>query len=147
VIGEVVELTVEERPTAVIAATTNWDEFPRLWRVLLSEVWEAVRGRDEVQPGRNVMLYLDDVPHVEVGVEAAGPFEPMGRVEPSALPAGRAAMTTLVGSYDDIGAAHRAVIDACARRGLDRLGARWEVYGHHDDTSPDQTVEIYHLVG
>ena len=33
-------LTVAARATAVVAATTTWDEFPRLWRVLLDEVRE-----------------------------------------------------------------------------------------------------------
>ena len=62
----------------MIAEATTWQEFPQLWRSLLTEVWDTVRGDDEVEPGRNVMLYLDDVPHVEVGVEAAGPFERRG---------------------------------------------------------------------
>jgi len=146
VIGEVVELTVEARPTAIIAETTTWQEFPQLWSALLGEVWGALRGDERVRPGRNVMLYLDDVPHVEIGVEAAGAFEPVGRIRPSVLPAGRVAMTRLVGSYDEIGAAHHAVVQACAARGLERLGPRWEIYGHHDDASPDQEVEVYHLV-
>ena len=145
-IGDVVELIVEERPTAVIAETTSWEAFPQLWRALLSEVWDEVRGSDEVRPGRNVMLYLDDIPHVEIGVEAAGPFASLGRVVPSALPAGRVAMTRIVGSYDEIGAAHGAVVDACTERGLERLGPLWEIYGHYDDASPDQEVEIYHLL-
>ena len=42
IIGDVVELTVEARPTAVIAATTSWQEFPHLWGALLGEVWGTV---------------------------------------------------------------------------------------------------------
>jgi effector-binding domain-containing protein len=146
VVEDVVELTVERRPTAVIRETTTWDEFPRRWGALLGEVWDIVRGDQEIRPGRNVMLYLDDVPHVEVGAEAAGPFASRGRVVASSLPAGRVAMARLVGSYDEIGAAHRAVVDACEERGLERLGPRWEIYGHHNEASPDQEVEVYHLV-
>jgi effector-binding domain-containing protein len=146
VVEDVVELTVAARPTAVIRETTTLEEFPRLWGALLSEVWETVRGDEEIRPGRNVMLYLDDIPHVEVGAEAAGPFEPRGRVVASSLPAGRVAMARLVGSYDEIGAAHRAVVDACAERGLERLGPCWEIYGHHNEALPDQEVEVYHLV-
>jgi hypothetical protein len=62
-------LTVGARETAVVAATTTWDEFPRLWRVLLDEVREHADGR-------NVMLYRDDVPNVEVGVLVRGAFTP-----------------------------------------------------------------------
>jgi effector-binding domain-containing protein len=145
VIGEVSELVVESRPTAVIASETTWTAFPALWPVLLSEVWDELRG-GPARPGRNVMLYLDDAPRVEIGVEAGGPFAGTGRIVPSALPAGRVATTKLVGSYGEIGAAHQAVVDACAERGLAPLWPRWEVYGHFDETSDDQVVEIFHLV-
>jgi hypothetical protein len=38
-------VTVEARPTAVIAETTSWAEFPAVWPRLLDEVWSAVRPR------------------------------------------------------------------------------------------------------
>jgi hypothetical protein len=57
-------------PTAVIRETTAWERFPAMWRELLDEVWAHVHGAG-VQAGRNVMVYLDDVPNVEVGVETA----------------------------------------------------------------------------
>jgi effector-binding domain-containing protein len=144
---EVLETTVAVRPTAVIAEPTTWEEFPSLWPALLGEVWEAVRGSEIVRPGRNVMLYLDDVPNVEVGVEAAGSFAPIGRVVASSLPAGRVVTTMHRGDYEGIGAAHRAVVEECDRRGLVRLGPRWEVYGHATETVADQEVEVFHLIG
>jgi hypothetical protein len=64
------QLTVDAQPTAVIAESTTWEAYPELWPRLLDEVWSAVRPRrGEIAPGRNVMLYTDDVPNVEVGVE------------------------------------------------------------------------------
>jgi hypothetical protein len=104
----VAELVVAAQPTAVVAEKTTWAAFPALWPKLLDEVWAAMRRSDAIAPGRNVMLYLDDAPSVEIGVEVSGPFEPVGRVVPSALPAGRAA--TAHGSVEAIGAAHGAVI-------------------------------------
>ena len=95
-------------------------------------------------PGRNVMLYKDDVPNVEVGVEVAGSFAPLGRVIASALPAGRVAMATHRGSWD-VGPTHRAVIDECDRLGIERVGPRWEIYGHFNAPG-DEEVEIYYLV-
>jgi effector-binding domain-containing protein len=142
---DVFQLTVEARPTAVIAETTSWAGFPELWPRLLDEVWSAVRPRrDEIRPGRNVMLYKDDVPNVEVGVEMGGSFVPVGRIVASALPAGRIAMTTHRGSWD-VGPAHQAVIDECDRLGLERVGPRWEIYGHFNAPG-DEEVEIFHLV-
>jgi effector-binding domain-containing protein len=139
------QLTVAARPTAVIAETTNWETYPEIWPRLLDEVWSTVRPRrSAIAPGRNIMLYKDDVPNVEVGVEVAGSFAGLGRVIASALPAGRVAMTTHRGSWD-VGPAHRAVIDECERLGLERVGPRWEIYGHFNAPG-DEAVEIYYLV-
>jgi effector-binding domain-containing protein len=135
------QLTVHARPTALIAETTSWKAFPELWPRLLEEVWSAVRPRrSEIAPGRNVMLYKDDVPNVEV----AGSFASIGRVIASTLPAGRVVATTHRGSWD-VGPAHRAVIDECERLGLERAGPRWEIYGHFNAPG-DEEVEIYYLV-
>ena len=139
------QLTVQAQPTAVIAETTSWEVYPEVWPRLLDEVWSAVRPRrGELAPGRNVMLYKDDLPNVEVGVEVTGSFAPLGRIIASALPAGRVAMVTHRGSWD-VGPAHRAVIDECDRLGLERVGPRWEIYGHFNAPG-DEEVEIYYLV-
>jgi effector-binding domain-containing protein len=140
------ERAVVEQPTAVIAAETSWDEFPSLWRQLLDEIWQAVRSNDEIAPGRNVMLYRDDVPNVEVGVEAAGPFAPIGRIVASALPAGRVATTTHRGRYAELAAAHEAVIHWCDEHGLERTGTRWEIYGHVTPQVTQPDVEVYWLL-
>ena len=140
------EVDAPGQPTAVVVEATTWDVFPTLWPRLLDTVWAAVRSRDEIRPNRNVMLYKDDVPNVEIGVEISEPIPVLGRVVSSSLPAGRAAMTTLHGSYDDLGSAHRAVIEWCDRHGLERVGPRWEIYGHWIEDSVDQDVEVYYLV-
>jgi effector-binding domain-containing protein len=90
------------------------------------------------------MLYKDDVPNVEVGVEVGGAFTPVGRIIASELPGGRVAMTTHRGSWD-VGPAHLEVIETCERLGLERAGPRWEIYGHFNAPG-DEEVEIYYLV-
>jgi hypothetical protein len=65
---EVGTANVEALPTAVIAATTTWRRFPSLWPELLGEVWACLRASGVQRGCPNVMLYLDDTPHVEVGV-------------------------------------------------------------------------------
>lgn len=141
----VLQLTARAQPTAVIAESTSWEAYPEVWGRLLNEVWSNVRPRRAtIVPGRNVMLYKDDVPNVEVGVEVAGTFEPLGRVIASALPAGPVAMTTHRGSWA-VEPAHRAMIDECDRLGLERVGPRWEIYGHSNEPG-DEEVEIYYLV-
>jgi effector-binding domain-containing protein len=143
------EVTVTDavaRPTAVVAATTTWQEFPALWPGLLDEVWACLRANGIDSGCRNIMLYRDDVPHVEVGVERSRPFPLTGRVVASALPAGQVATTVHRGSYAGLGAAHRAVLDECAARGLRMAGPRWEVYGPHRDDPAEVWTEVYHLL-
>jgi len=142
--------TTPPTPTAVVRETTTWEAFPDRWRALLDEVWAFVRATG-VKAGRNVMVYADDVPNVdvEVGVEVDAAFAPAGRVVASSLPAGRAARTVLRGppSPEGIGAAHGAVQRWCEARGENPTGVRWEVYGHWRDEDPDAfATEIYWLL-
>jgi hypothetical protein len=137
------------QPTAVVAEQTSWERFPALWRELLEEVWSFVRGAN-APAGRNVMLYRDDVPNVEVGVEVDGPFVPAGRIISSSLPAGRAARTVARGapSPEGIAAAHAAVVAWCDEHRHARSSTRWEVYGHwREDQDPAQyEIEVYWLL-
>jgi hypothetical protein len=97
-------VTPPATPTAVISATTSWAEFPGLWRELLAEVWAYLRDSD-LRGGRNVMLYKDDLPCVEVGAEVSGAFVGNGRIVQSSLPGGRAAATVLRGEPTPAGLA------------------------------------------
>jgi effector-binding domain-containing protein len=143
---EVRLIDVVARPTAVIGTTTTWEQFPKVWRELLDEVWACLRAGGITSGCRNVMLYLDNVPNVEVGVQLSEPCPLTGRVVASALPAGRAATTVHRGSYAELGLAHRAVLDRCAANGERASGTRWEVYGPHNDDIAQVWTEIYWLL-
>lgn len=138
--------TVAARPTAVVPAATTWQEFPSLWKGLLDEVWACVGASGASRRCRNLMLYKDDVPNVEVGVELLEPLRFGGRVVESTLPAGQAAMTVHRGPYGGLGAAHRATIEWCTAEGLALAGPRWEVYGHHHDDPAELETEVYYLL-
>src|SRR6059058_3119917 len=114
---QVTVTNVLARPTAVVPATTTWQKFPALWRELMDEVWACLRAGGINRGCRNIMLYWDDVPHAEVGVELLVPCPLSGRVIASTLPAGEVAMTTHWGAYSRLGEAHRAVNDWCAAQG------------------------------
>jgi hypothetical protein len=148
---EVTVVTTPPTPTAVIAQATTWDEFPGLWGTLLSEVWEFLRGAAagaDLSPGRNVMLYKDAVPNVEIGVEVAKPFARHGRVVSSTLPTGQAARSVSRGapSIASIEAAHDAVHDWCAANRRTPTGVRWEIYDHWRDDPDAFETEIYWLL-
>lgn len=52
-----------ETPTAVVAASTSWEEFPTRWKGMLDEVWAFLHGPGAGlrTDGHNVMLYKDDI--------------------------------------------------------------------------------------
>lgn len=134
---------VEARPTAVVRAATTWPEFGGLWGRLLGEVWDCLRAGGITRGCRNVMLYLDDVPNVEVGVLLDRSCPLTGRVVASALPAGRAATAVHRGPFGEVGAAHDAVHEWCAAHGHRLDGTRWEIYGPHRDDPAEQWTEVY----
>ena len=145
----VYDVTVEEvaaRPTAVVPATTTWQDYPTLWPQLSGEVWACLRAAGVTRGCPNVMLYLDDRPRVEVGVELRVPCPLTGRVVASSLPAGLAATTVHRGPYADLGQAHEAVFDWCSAHGRAVAGPRWEIYGPHREDPAEVWTEVTWLL-
>ena len=139
-------LTRAPEPTAVVAATTTWAEFPQLWRPMLDQVWAFLRGGAPAglyRHGHNIMLYLDDVPRVEVGVQVTGPFAAAGPVVASVLPGGLVATATHTGSIAELGDTHRAVRDWSAANGYSLTGPHWEIYGDPDPGSGQFEVGVF----
>lgn len=143
---------VDPRPTAVVAQTTTWAEFPSLWGRLLGEVYDFVRSRPDLATGRggelwqNVMLYKDQRPDVEVGVLVTTRFESEGRVIASALPGGDVAMAVHRGDYARLGVTHDAVREHVAARGREIAGPCWEIYGHGRADPSEQETEVFWLL-
>jgi effector-binding domain-containing protein len=145
-------VTVHARPTAVVAQTTTWQEFPQLWGQLLGQVYEFVRPRPELATGdgherwQNVMLYKDQRPDVEVGVLVSAPFPAEGSVIPSALPAGDVATATHRGDYAKLGVTHEAVREYAAAHGRELAGPCWEIYGHAPPDPREAETEVFWLL-
>jgi effector-binding domain-containing protein len=145
------DVTIErtiECPTAVVKANTTWREFPTQWRPLLDDVWAFLRTRPGLRTtGHNVMLYRnglrDSEVAVEVGVQVTGSFEAAGRVVPSTLPAGQAAVTVHEGAPSEIGAAHNAVRSSCSEQRRELTGVFWEIYGDPDPRTGHFDVTVY----
>lgn len=143
------DVTVAEmppRPTAVVAATTTWQQFPTLWRELSGEVWGCLNAAGIRSGCPNVMLYLDDQPRIEIGVLLDQPCPLTGRVVASALPGGMVATAVHTGPYSGLGEAHDAVLEWCAQHGRATAGPRWEIYGPHTDDEAQLTVEVSYLL-
>ena len=147
--GEVTVQAVEPTPTAVVAAATTWAEFPERWGPMLDQVWRFLRGgapEGLYQQGHNVMLYRDDVPHVEVGVQVSGSFEAAGQVVASTLPGGLVATATHTGPVARIGDTHQAVCEWSRANGYQLAGPRWEIYGDPDPSTGDFEVAVCWLL-
>src|ERR1700678_1937933 len=138
--------TVEPVPTAVVMAATTWAEFPKAWGPMLDKVWGFLRANTPdglYQRGHNIMLYKDDVPNVEVGVQVSGAFDPAGDVVPSALPGGLVATATHTGPIAGIGGTHQAVREWSEANGYRLAGPHWEIYGDPDPATGDFTVQVF----
>jgi effector-binding domain-containing protein len=138
--------TVEPTPTAVVAAATTWAEFPKLWGPMLGKVWSFLRAdaREGLhKQGHNVMLYKDDVPNVEVGVQVNAWFEPAGPVVASTLPGGLVATATHTGPINQIGDTHDVAREWSKANGYRLTGARWEIYGDPDPSTGDFNVDVF----
>ena len=146
---QVAAKTVEPTPTAVVAAATTWAEFPNKWLPMLNEVWSFLRGDAPdglYKHGHNIMLYKDDVPNVEVGVQVNGQFAPAGQVVPSALPGGLVATATHSGPIAKIGDTHHAVREWSQANGYRLAGPHWEIYGDPDPSTGDFNVDVFWLL-
>ncbi len=144
--AEVRLVTTTARPTAVVVAVTTWDEFPSLWGRLLDQVYACLEAIDPRDRGHNVMLYKDDLPTVEVGVEVQVPFTPTGDVVASALPAGPTAMALHRGPYDRLGTTHDAIWEWCKANDRRLAGPRWEIYGDWHEDPSELLTEVYYLL-
>ena len=143
--ADVTVANVEPSPTAVVAVATTWAQFPKVWRPMLDEVWAFLRGGAPAglyKQGHNVMLYKDDVPNVEIGVQVNGPFEPVGNVVASTLPGGLAATATHTGPIAAIGETHAAVVAWSKANGHTVTGTRWEIYGDPDPSTGQIDVTV-----
>jgi effector-binding domain-containing protein len=137
---------IEPTPTAVVAAATTWAEFPALWRPMLDQVWSFLRGDAPAglyKHGHNIMLYKDDAPSVEVGVQVSGSFAPAGNVVASTLPGGLVASATHSGPIATIGDTHRAVREWSTANGYRLAGPHWEIYGDPDPSTGDFDVAVF----
>lgn len=145
-------MKVDAQPTAVIAQTTTWAEFPSVWGPLLEQVYRFVRSRTDLATGsgaerwQNVMLYKDDRPDVEVGVLVKGFFEGEAPVIASELPAGQVATATHRGDYGRLGVTHDAVRRHVAAEGREFAGPRWEIYGHWRADPSELETEVLWLL-
>jgi effector-binding domain-containing protein len=135
--------TVDSSPTAVLIGPLDLSRLMPMY----DAVYAFLRGgQTEVrQTGQNIAVYREGKT-MEVGVEVDGPFEAVGEIVPSALPAGRVATATHTTGYGDMKRTYDAIEAFCRGNGHQTTGVWWEIYGDPDDDH-HVDVEIYALLG
>jgi effector-binding domain-containing protein len=123
-------------PVAVVRRQARAAELSKVVPERCGVVWSSIRARG-LKGGRHVAIYWDGAIRLEVGVEMGiemiGAIPDDGDVVRSATPAGRTASVVHLGPYQQLGAAHRAIVDWCAAHKLELAGPNWEIYGHWQD--------------
>jgi hypothetical protein len=137
---------VGPQPTAVVRRQAKQNELIKVIPPACSEVWDFFRTSLLPRPGRNVVLYLDEVINLEVGVEVALPFTGNDQIIGSCLPGGLVATTTHFGEYVRLHEAHAAIHRWCAAFNHVRTGPNWEVYGHWEDDPVKRRTDVYYLL-
>jgi effector-binding domain-containing protein len=140
---------VTATPLLVVRRQTPLQELTKVLPEAYGVVWDFVRRAQVRSTGRNVAVYLNDRidrMEVEAGVEVGPEVVAEEPLFLSATPAGRAAMTTHVGPYSGLIAAHQAVRRWCREHHHVRAGPNWEVYGHWNDDSEKLRTDVFYLL-
>jgi effector-binding domain-containing protein len=133
--AEVVSRTLAEQPTAVIRGTLPLAEVGN-W---LPNAYAELFGPGVTPAGPPFARYTmhDDVFTIEAGCPVATPVTAHGRVEPSSLPGGTAAVLLHTGPYDQLGAALATVQEWLRAQGYRQSGDHWEIYLNGPPDVPD----------
>ena len=143
------EVTVPPRPVAGVRAQVRLGQVGREFGKHLDQVYAAGKGGALQLDGQNIFIYRardGEMLTVDFCVGTKAPFDPIGAVQSLTTPSGRAAMTTHVGDYGQIGEANAAILAWCDANGRERAGPSWEVYGHWDNDPSKLRTEIYYLL-
>jgi effector-binding domain-containing protein len=113
---------------------------------ILDQIYGFARGQGLAELGLNIVQYFDwgEEFTMEAGVIVPREVPVADNIRLSSTPAGKVATTTHWGLYDDLPAAHRAVLDWCKAHNVVPTGRNWEVYGHWSDDPAKRRTDVFH---
>ena len=133
------EVTLTRQPTAVMRGEMPASEVGP-W---LADCYRTVHtylsavGVDPVGPPFARLTFLAGAVAVEAGFPCEREIDGNGRIEPSALPEGHAAVTTHMGRYEDLDIAYKALRSWLEAHGYSGAGPHWELYFTDPQADPD----------
>src|SRR5262245_34706725 len=129
---DVVIKRVNSQPLAAVQRRVRIEEIGRAWKPALDLVWEFLRRQEGLRTdGHNCFLYhhpasREEPMVIDFGVQVVRPFQDAEEVVCTETPAGEVAMTTHIGSYGQLKAAHEAIHSWRMRTGRSFGGHSWE---------------------
>lgn len=136
---EITTMGLTRQATAVMRAELPPCEMGRWLARCYHTVYEHLHaiGVEPSGPPFARFTFLADVVAIEAGFPVGREIAGDGEVEPSALPAGLAAVTTHLGRYEDLAEAYTAVHEWINAHGYAEVGPHWEVYFSDPTAEPD----------
>lgn len=136
---EIMTKGLTRQATAVMRGEMPREQLGRWLATCYRGVYEHLRtiGVEPAGPPFARFTFLGDTVAVEAGFPVGREIAGDGGVEPSALPAGSAAVTTHLGRYEELEAAYAAIHAWLDEHGYAEAGPHWEVYFSDPATEPD----------
>ena len=142
-------VTVARQPTAAIKGEVPYarmrEAHTEARRKLLAALPELNAGATGLFVTRTGMPAPTGL-YMEIGVQVARDFAPIGDVAPSELPAGRAARLHLVGRFEQLPKAWPFLMAWVRGEGLTPAGVNWEIYGETAADPATQVTDLYMLL-
>ena len=149
---QVVTKTVSSQPLAAVRRRVLVGNVGRAWKPALDLVWEFLSRHKGLRvDGHNCFLYHHlayggAAMDVDFGVQVIRPFEGEGEVICTETPAGEVAMTTHIGSYAGLAAAHNAVHSWRAAEGRTFGECSLEIYGDWTNDEAKLETQVVYLL-
>lgn len=149
---QVVTKAVSAQTLAAVRRRALIRDIGRVWKPALDLVWEFLRRHEGLHTdGHNCFIYHHPAERgapmdIDFGVQVIRSFESEGEIICTETPAGEVAMTTHVGDYEKLAAAHEAIHSWRIANGRVFAGRSWEIYGDWtEDTTKLETQVVYLL--
>jgi effector-binding domain-containing protein len=140
---EITVVDLPEQPTAVVRGRASPETMPEVLGRSFEDVARAAAGQGRELVGPPFVRYrtMDETGwDLEAGFPVDAPVLTDGSVEPSTLPACRAARLVHTGPYDTIGEAWGEASDWLAEHGYVATDTPWESYLDEPDVERPRTL-------
>jgi effector-binding domain-containing protein len=136
---QITSKSLTRQATAVMRDELPIEQVGRWLASCYSTVHEYLRRAEVAVTGPPFarFTFIGDEIAVEAGFPVEREIDGDGRVEPSALPGGRVAVTTHLGRYEELEDAYAAVRNWIIEHGYATAGPHWEFYFTDPAADPD----------